>query len=416
MRRMSCFLSFWILSICVVSGLFVLPGRRGEAASVEVELWHRWSGPHQEMLREALKGFEAKQTGITVKEVSVPGEYVDLMQKVLARLAAKQIPPDVLVPGYNFLDYTVRELRPIPIDEVGGAEAKAVYARYVPSVLRVGQVDGRQYGLPYALSTAVLYYNPKLVEAAGLNPQAPPRTWAEVQAWGEAIKTKTGKAALYISNVDTFLMQSLVESAGGAMLKSGCPAFNTAEGVSALEVWRTYYKESLIPRITYREAEQSFMTGDLAMFATSIMHLRGWTQQAQFPLRVANLPRFGQKPLKVAGGGATLMVLARSAERQRAAFELLKYLTSEEGMRTWVKTGYLNPLQVPLPRIQGQDPAYDQLSNVVGWVSWPGSRGLEVDKRVLNWRDKILFGEVGAKEGLDATIREITPLIPGCPR
>ncbi len=416
MRRAGCSPVSWILCMCVVSGLFLLPGGRGEAATVEVELWHRWSGPHQEVLREVLKGFEAKQTEIAVKEVSVPGEYVDLMQRVIARLAAKQNPPDVLVPGYNFLDYTVRELRPIPIDEVGGAEAKVVYARYVPSVLRVAQIDGKQYGLPYALSTAVLYYNPKLVEAAGLNLKAPPRTWAEVQAWGEAIKAKTGKAALYISNVDTFLMQSLVESAGGAMLKNGCPAFNTPEGVTALEAWQAYYKNGLIPRITYREAEQSFMTGDLAMFATSIMHLRGWTQQAQFSLRVVNLPRFGQKALKVAGGGAALMVLARSTERQKAAWELLKYLTSEDGMQIWVKTGYLNPLQASLPRIQGQDPAYDQLSSVVGWISWPGSRGLEVDKRVLNWRDKILFGGVGAKEGLDAIIKEVSPLIPGCPR
>lgn len=416
MRRTSGFALFWILSICVMSWLFVLPVGRSEAAKAELELWHRWSGPHQEVLREVLKGFEAKQPGIAVKEVSVPGQYVDLMQKVLARLAARQNPPDVLLPGYNFLDYTVRELRPIPIDQIGGTEAKAVYARYVPSVLRTGQIDGKQYGLPYALSTAVLYYNPRLVEAAGLNPQTPPRTWAEVQTWGEAIKGKTGKPALYISNVDTFLMQSLVESAGGVMLSNACPAFSTTEAVAALEVWRRYYQDGLIPRITYREAEQSFMTGDLAMFATSIMHLRGWTQQAQFPLRVAHLPRFGQRSLKVAAGGAALMVLARTTERQKAAWELLKYMTSEEGMRIWVKTGYLNPLQAALPRTEGQDPAYDQFPNLVGWVSWPGSRGLEVDKRVLDWRDKILLGAVGAKGGLEAAAAEVSPLIPGCPR
>jgi len=416
MRRANQSRLFWILGICFISGMLVLPVNGSEAAKMEIELWHRWSGAHQEVLREVLKDFEAKQPAIVVKEVSVPGQYVDLMQKVLARLAARQNPPDVLLPGYNFLDYTVRELRPAPIDQIGGAETKTVYARYVPSVLRIGEIDGKQYGLPYALSTAVLYLNPKLVEAAGLNPLAPPRTWAEVQKWGEAIKGKIGKPALYISNVDTFLMQSLVESAGGVMLQRGCPAFNTTEGVAALDVWRTYYRDGLIPRITYREAEQSFMAGDLAMFATSIMHLRGWTQQAAFPLRVAHLPRFGERPLKVASGGAALMVLAKTTERQKAAWELLKSMTSEEGMRTFVKSGYLNPLQASLPRIEGQDPAYDQFPNLVGWVSWPGSRGLEVDKRVLNWRDKILFGEVGAKEGLDAAVGEVSPLIPGCPR
>jgi len=74
-------------------------------------------------------------------------------------------------------------------------------------------------------------------------------------------------------------------------------------------------------------------------------------------------------------------------------------MTSEEGMRIWVKSGYLNPLKVSMPPIKGQEPAYDQLPNLIGWVSWPGSRGLEVDKRVLNWRDKVLYGETGVKEG-----------------
>ena len=416
MRARSRFSVLWILSVIAILVGLTLASPVAQAAKVEIELWHRWTGPQQQILQEVLKGFQAKQTEVAVKDVSVPGEYVDLMQKVLARYAAKQTPPDVLLPGYNFFNYTVRELRPTPIDEVAGAEAQAVYARYAPSVLKIGQVGGKQYGLPFALSSAVLYYNPKLIEAAGLNPQIPPKTWAEVQAWGEAVKKKTGKSGLYISNPDTFLMQSLIESAGGQLLQDGCPKFNSPEAGTAMGLWRQFYQDGLIPRISYREAEQSFMAGDIAMVATSIMHLRGWTQQAQFPLKTSTLPRFGDQPLRAAAGGAALMVLAQAKDRQKAAWELLKYMASEEAMRIWVKTGYLNPLQASVPQIEGQAPAYGQFPNLVGWVSWPGSRGLEVDKRVLNWRDKILFGEVGTKEGLDKAVAEVAPLLPGCPR
>ncbi len=405
--------TLWICA--VILSVLVLTGPAG-AAKIEIEFWHRWSGPNQEVLREVLKEFEATHPEIAVKEVSVPGQYIDLMQKVLARLAAKQTPPDVLAPGYNFLDYTVRELQPVPIDQLGGPEAKTVYGRYSPAVLQIGQLDGKQYGLPYALSTPLLYYNPKLAESAGLNPQAPPRTWADVQGWAEAIKRKTGKPSLFINNADTFLMQSLVESAGGIMLKNRCPAFNSSEAAEALQLWRNFYQEGLIPRLTLREAEQNFVTGDIGIFVTSVMNLRGYTQQATFPLRTTHLPTFGKKPMKAAGGGAALMVMARTPERKKAAWEVLKYLASEAGMRTWVKTGYLNPLAAPLPPIKGQEPAYEQLPNLIGWVSWPGSRGLEVDKRVLNWRDRILYGEIGVREGLEAAVKEVSPLIPGCPR
>ena len=405
-----------VMCVAVVVLSCALTPPAAHAAKIEIEVWHRWTGAQQEVLQEVLKRFEAKQADIAVKDVSVSGEYVDLMQKILARYAAKQTPPDVLLPGYNFFNYTIQELHPTPIDEVAGAEAKSVYARYSPSVLKIGQVGGKQYGLPFGLSAAVLYLNPKLIEAAGLNIQTPPRTWAEVQTWGETIKKKTGKSALYISNPDTFLMQSLIESAGGQFLQDGCPKFNSPDAVAAMEMWRKSYQDGLIPRITYRELEQSFTAGDVAMVATSIMHLRSWSQQAQFPVKTAMLPRFGDKPLRAAAGGAALMVLAQAKERQRAAWELLKFMASEEAMRIWVKTGYLNPLQVSVPQIDGQAPAYAAVPNLVGWVSWPGSRGLEVDKRVLNWRDKILFGEVGTKEGLDKAVAEVAPLLPGCPR
>jgi multiple sugar transport system substrate-binding protein len=406
----------WIMSVSAILLGLTLTSSPAHAAKIEIEVWHRWTGAQQEVLREVLKGFEAKQADIAVKDVSVSGEYVDLMQKILARYAAKQVPPDVLLPGYNFFSYTIQELHPTPIDEIAGAEAKSVYARYSPSVLKIGQSAGKQYGLPFALSAAVLYLNPKLIEAAGLNVQTPPTTWAEVQVWGETIKKKTGKSALYISNPDTFLMQTLIESAGGQFLQDGCPKFNSPEGVAAMEMWRKSYQDGLIPRITYRQLEQSFTAGEVAMVATSIMHLRSWTQQAQFPVRTSILPRFGEKPLRAAGGGAALMVLAQAKERQKAAWELLKYMASEEAMRIWIKTGYLNPLQASLPQIEGQGPAYAAVPNLVGWVSWPGSRGLEVDNRMLNWRDKILFGEVGTKEGLDKAVAEVAPLLPGCPR
>ena len=125
MRARSRFSVLWILSvIAILVGLTLAPPV-AQAAKVEIELWHRWTGPQQQILQEVLKGFQAKQTEVAVKDVSVPGEYVDLMQKVLARYAAKQTPPDVLLPGYNFFNYTVRELRPTPIDEVAGAEAHA---------------------------------------------------------------------------------------------------------------------------------------------------------------------------------------------------------------------------------------------------------------------------------------------------
>jgi multiple sugar transport system substrate-binding protein len=47
-------------------------------------------------------------------------------------------------------------------------------------VTRLGVVNGDIYGIPWTLSTPVLFYNTDLFKAAGLNPQSPPTTWSQV--------------------------------------------------------------------------------------------------------------------------------------------------------------------------------------------------------------------------------------------
>ena len=52
---------------------------------------------------------------------------------------------------------------------------------YLPNVLSLAQTDdGKQIGLPYSVSVPVLFYNPEIFEKAGLDPNNPPKTWAEV--------------------------------------------------------------------------------------------------------------------------------------------------------------------------------------------------------------------------------------------
>ena len=41
-------------------------------------------------------------------------------------------------------------------------------------------VDGKQYAMPFNVSTPMLYYNKDVFEAAGLDPETPPTTYDEV--------------------------------------------------------------------------------------------------------------------------------------------------------------------------------------------------------------------------------------------
>ena len=41
-------------------------------------------------------------------------------------------------------------------------------------------VEGKQYAMPFNVSTPMLYYNKDVFEAAGLDPETPPTTYDEV--------------------------------------------------------------------------------------------------------------------------------------------------------------------------------------------------------------------------------------------
>ena len=50
-----------------------------------------------------------------------------------------------------------------------------------PNVLAYYTVDGKQWSMPFNTSNPMLYYNKDMFKAAGLDPEKPPRTWAEVE-------------------------------------------------------------------------------------------------------------------------------------------------------------------------------------------------------------------------------------------
>jgi len=404
--RSSIFVATLLLIFVVGSGVL------SAQAPIEIEVWHRWGGEHERIFNELIEAFNATHPGIKVTGVGIPGEYVDLVERLFARLAARQAPPDVLATGHFLLSYTTRTFSALNLDFFAADEIAEIEARFANSaLLDIGRVDGALYGIPFTISNQVLYYNPDIFRQAGLDPNKPPSTWEEVREYAVKIKQNTSAAPLYIATPDTWLMAALIESNGGRMMVDGKAAFNSPEAVEAMEMWRGFYADGLIPQISTEEAERVFQAGGMGMYAQSIMRLGPFSVTAPW-LQVAPLPSFGDKPKRLPAGGSSLVILSRDRAKAQAAWEFLKFTTTPEAMAIWVKTGYLNPLKADVPLADPrQKPAMDQLDLAVPWVDWGGPLGLEIEKVVMDYRDKILYGVLGVKEGLDQAVREVNSLL-----
>ena len=49
------------------------------------------------------------------------------------------------------------------------------------------QTGGKTWGIPFQRSTMVLYWNKELFKEAGLDPNKPPATWAEMLAFAQKL-------------------------------------------------------------------------------------------------------------------------------------------------------------------------------------------------------------------------------------
>ncbi|MBP2705145.1 extracellular solute-binding protein [Microbispora sp. RL4-1S] len=117
----------------------------------------------------------------------------------------------------------------------------ATFADLDPSVMAAFTVNGRIYGLPRTTYKVGLVYNRKLFTQAGLDPDNPPKTWAELR---EAAKKISGLGPGYIGygeysagNTGGWHFTQEIYGRGGSIVSDdGKKAtFNSAEGKAVLQ-------------------------------------------------------------------------------------------------------------------------------------------------------------------------------------
>ena len=404
--------------------------KQAAAGKVQIEYWHvaaeSFGGA---TVKEFVADFNAKHTDIEVVEKYNPDMYKGLTQNLQAAIASGKY-PDVVQMGYSFLNYAGENFEYTNLNDAFAKAGDPNFMKdnFLPNVLELAQTeDGTQVGLPYSVSVPVLYYNPEIFTAAGLDPQNPPKTWNEVVAAAETIKNKTGNMGFFMQEyADNWAQQGLIESNGGQMLKkvdgqikSG---FNTPEAAEAYQLLADMVAAGTGLHATNEEGFQAYLSGKLGMVCTTIGKRANFEKTAQFPVKVASFPAFEGKEVKVPAGGNFLMVFSKDEAKQKAAVEFIKYLQSPEALAKWnTGTGYMPPrkgvAEDPngFQKLVAENPnikvALDLMPSLVKWASFPGANGLQAEQMLIDVRDIILSGEKPAAEALQQTAEKIDNLL-----
>lgn len=312
-------------------------------------------GPLTAVVDGYVAEFEAQNPDINVEAI-YSGSYTDTTTRALTA-ARSGTPPTVAVllatDIYTLIDSGVVE----PIDMwIKTDEDKAWVDGFMPAYLASANVDGHLWAVPFQRSTAVMYYNKDAYKAAGLDPESPPTTWDEMVEHGKALTvrdaagnvTQWGLGIPGSSNAVHWLFGALVaQNKGKLSSEDGLYTFFDApEVIGALQYFVDLSTKHGIHPAGVQEwgtTPSDFMEGRLAMAWTTTGNLGNIRANAKFDFGVAPYPG-NPDPASVLGGGNLYIFEGASDEQKSAAFEFIKYMTSDELLADWgIQTGYVAP-------------------------------------------------------------------------
>ncbi|TKI47683.1 ABC transporter substrate-binding protein [Lysinibacillus tabacifolii] len=394
----------------------------------KIEYWHvNAETQGGQTVAELVEEFNAQSDTVEVVAKYNPDLYKGLMQNLQAEVAAGSTPAIVQI-GWAFLDYFSNNFSYVTPQEVINAHFEEdktfLEDNFLSNIMDLAKnSEGSQVGIPYSLSTPVLYINRDLLNEAGL-PTTGPTTWEQLEEYAKVILDKTGKYGFYMQEpADNWATQALLESNGAKIMTDGKASFASEKGIKAYSLLRDMVVEDKTAlHIGWDQGIQSFIDGNVAMLYTTIAQRSNIQNNTQFDVAAIKSPTWEGKEVKLPAGGAMLTITAQEEQQQKAAWEFMRFLYSVESVAKWTKgTGYVparegvadaeNGLKPFLAENEMMKAAIDQMSGVVPWTSFPGDAGLQAEQLLLDVRDQILSGSVSVEEGLTSTENAINELL-----
>ena len=234
------------------------------------------------------------------------------------------------------------------------------------NILGASVINGSTYGVPIGANTLALYYNPKILAAAHVNPSSI-TSWATLTAALAKVKA-AGKTGITFSGINTeegsFQFLPWFWGAGASLTSLDSP-----QAVAALTLWTTWLKDGYAPNSVIQDTQttawQEFQTGKVA-FAENGTWQKAFA--AQMGAKVIQIPaeNGGAAPVPTGGEFFTIPV-QRDTARYATSAKVVSCLSATSNI---VKTD--NTLNYIAPTQAGQQAQVSADSSLSSWVSAVG--------------------------------------------
>lgn len=379
-----------------------------------IDNWYVNPADNDSVMQQVISLCES-QTGLTINAEAVGAGYDEIDQRVQAAIAAGD-PPTLAMQGIANVEVLAPSDAVIDLSALL-EDADSYNPASVEQFLELGRSEsGKQVGVPFGVSIPVMFWNKAHFEAAGLDPESPPRTFEEVvEAAYRLSDPQSGRAGLSIDQAIPagFSLPTIMAQAGGAMFDGGEIAFDSPEVVGLLDTLASAAEAGAVGRFADIEAEnEAFTNGQSSMHIGSIATAPERAQQMSDEIGVTTIPRSeaDEGEDTVYGSGSMWVMHATKPAEQEAAREILScFLSPEAAAVPFTVRGYLpiNREARELPSVEEaidsdplREPAIDAMDDIQRLPTFGGPDGRRAADVLVNEWMAAIRGEKGAEEAL----------------
>lgn len=395
---------------------------------VTIDFWHVWGGPRIPMVEQLIADFEAMHPEINIEHTLI--DQSGMAERYLTAIAGGDPPDVIMVHGGRFFPAFAERNALMDLTPYIEQDGLVLEDIYFQSDVEGFLWNGVPYGMPLTTTGGAwnFFYDVDAFEAAGLDPDSPPTTWAELEEYAAALTIPNDAGGFDqigfnpVGVENNPFVEWLTLNNGKTISDDGRTIlFNSPEGVETMEWLVGFYDrlyggfENVIdlagePGTNGRNAKEVWYNGQVAMHVDGVWHLAQLEANAPDKnVRASLMPYNADNPdatvanLAIGGWAYSIPVGASNPDE---AWEWMKYITIGEGNHNF----HLAQLR-PSPVIEhNADPAFAEqnpywaafignLEATVGRTASPVQA--EIDRIIFQMTDEALFGNMSPAEAIE---------------
>ncbi len=424
-----------LLPVLALAGLSCSKSRDSSEGKTTITFWHSFVSSTVPAFDTLVAAFEQEHPGIRISAQYVPTGDA-LVQKLITAVQSATA-PDVSWIHSDFLQQLVEADAIYPIAELSrGSDSLSTgdLADFFPPLLRDARWKGTLYCLPMEATSLALLYNKEIFRTAGLDPDHPPATWAELRAMAERLTTAESEnrsdarvgfvvpafpASGPLGGWMVWQWYPFLFQAGGSVISADQSRveFNNDAGVQALAFWKTLYNDLRLRSFTV-DYEVAFASKQLAMTLDGPWNIPRWKQITGLDWAVAPLPAGPAKRATIIAGED--LAVFRQSKHPREAWEFIRWMIRPDVQALWsMKSGYL-PVRrsvmtiPPYRRFLDDHPALKVYVDQLAEAESPGTidyHSIEITRYLAGALEEALVGNADPRVALDEAAAKCNALL-----